>query len=322
MFDLGDWEVSDVSAVGGWARFDGLTIETDSIDYPGSDRVMPIVDEEQVLMCRMMLPSVPQGSYVLDIGTGSGVLGLACAKHNRCRVVGIDVSARAIEFAGRNALNNGITVIREGQPVPEGGIQLIQISARSYACLADVQGQFDVVLLNPPFNPTCPGLEVATHAASGEDGQRCFRDHLEAALALRSDAGMVIGYQMSYDRKPAAVAAVDEIAGRWPCRVEYLNCLQDAPSYPVAEFLRQQYSSLLRPSSSGKGLGLNEDVVEDYIVRLGGSGQVFSLIYYEARGLTGSAQPGRHVQLVRGLPQRTWADRIWLHRRIVQTATE
>jgi ribosomal protein L11 methyltransferase len=46
--------------------------------------------------------------YVLDLGTGSGVLAIACAKLMRVRVLATDIDPRAVEVARANARRNGV----------------------------------------------------------------------------------------------------------------------------------------------------------------------------------------------------------------------
>jgi methylase of polypeptide subunit release factors len=78
---------------------------------------------------------VPTGTgSVLDLGTGSGVQGLIVAR-SASRVVGTDVSARALDFARFNAALNGVALeLREG------------------SLYAPVEGErFDRIVSNPPF---------------------------------------------------------------------------------------------------------------------------------------------------------------------------
>lgn len=42
---------------------------------------------------------VAEGSSVLDVGCGTGVLGLALVKQKKCRVIGLDLSQRMLAFA-------------------------------------------------------------------------------------------------------------------------------------------------------------------------------------------------------------------------------
>jgi ribosomal protein L11 methyltransferase len=72
------------------------------------------------------------GERVLDIGCGSGVLGLCALALGASRVVGVDIDAEAIEATRRNAALNGF----EGRIVA------------TLAPLGEIEGAFDVVLAN------------------------------------------------------------------------------------------------------------------------------------------------------------------------------
>ena len=125
MHTLSKWESCLADAERGIAFFDGITIEADRITDPRWDRVLPILEEEQVFMCRMMAPLLRArpGALVLDVGTGSGVFAILAAQLG-CRVVAIDTSQRAIQFARQNARNNRVTVT-VSTPEP-GEIQLLR----------------------------------------------------------------------------------------------------------------------------------------------------------------------------------------------------
>jgi putative methylase len=73
------------------------------------------------------------GCDVLDAGCGNGVLGIAAKLLGAAGVVGIDVDPTAIEVAERNARRAAVDVEWRRSDV------------------ADVQGSFDTVLMNPPF---------------------------------------------------------------------------------------------------------------------------------------------------------------------------
>jgi methylase of polypeptide subunit release factors len=71
----------------------------------------------------------------LDLGTGSGILSLAAARHSDL-VVATDLNPRAAEFARFNARLNGVA-----------GIEVLEGD-----CFTPVKGRtFDLILSNPPF---------------------------------------------------------------------------------------------------------------------------------------------------------------------------
>jgi release factor glutamine methyltransferase len=76
---------------------------------------------------------------IIDVGTGSGAIGVALARElPMARVVGTDVSQAALEVAFRNALANGVA---ERMEFVRGDL------------FAAVPGPFDLVVSNPPYVP-------------------------------------------------------------------------------------------------------------------------------------------------------------------------
>jgi 16S rRNA (guanine1207-N2)-methyltransferase len=77
-----------------------------------------------------------EGSAVLDLGAGTGILGLAAARDGATRVVLVDANARACALARENAARNHL--------------QGVDVLLR--ADLEDLPpGPFDLVLANPPY---------------------------------------------------------------------------------------------------------------------------------------------------------------------------
>ena len=84
------------------------------------------------LVVEQLLERIEGGERVLDVGCGSGVLGLCALRLGASRVVAIDVKAEAIEATRRNAALNGME-----RPVDA-----------TLAPLAEIAGTFDVVVAN------------------------------------------------------------------------------------------------------------------------------------------------------------------------------
>lgn len=74
----------------------------------------------------------PDAPVVLDVGSGSGVLGIVAARMGARRVVALDRHAAAIEATGANSARNGVSDVVEVATTP----------------LAEVDGEFDIVLAN------------------------------------------------------------------------------------------------------------------------------------------------------------------------------
>jgi ribosomal protein L11 methyltransferase len=79
-----------------------------------------------------LLARIRGGERVLDVGCGSGLLGLAALALGAARVVGVDIDTSAVEATARNAALNGFGDLLSATAAP----------------LADVDGSFDVVVAN------------------------------------------------------------------------------------------------------------------------------------------------------------------------------
>jgi release factor glutamine methyltransferase len=120
-----------------------------------------------------------RGREVLDLCTGSGILGLTAAKLG-ARATAIDLSRRAVLNARLNARLNGLSldVLRGDLFGPVGG------------------RRFDLIVSNPPYIPAAPGTETNGAARAwdaGPDGRR-FLDRIcdAAATHLRSGGRILL----------------------------------------------------------------------------------------------------------------------------------
>jgi ribosomal protein L11 methyltransferase len=84
------------------------------------------------LLVEQLLQRIKGGERVLDVGCGSGVLGLCALRLGASCVVAIDVKPDAIEATRRNAALNGM----------EGRVEA------TLAPLREIEGAFDVVVAN------------------------------------------------------------------------------------------------------------------------------------------------------------------------------
>jgi release factor glutamine methyltransferase len=89
---------------------------------------------------------------IVDLCTGSGALAVALAQHRpAARVIGIDDSRRALEYARRNTEGTAIELVRADVTMPD--------------LLPELDGRVDLVVANPPYVPDNVVLEpeVAQH---------------------------------------------------------------------------------------------------------------------------------------------------------------
>lgn len=119
------------------------------IDIREMDDVYP-PSEDSILLIESL--DVREGEKVLEIGCGSGIVSIHCAK-NGCSVTSVDINPSAVECTRRNAsLNNAdIDVILSD-------------------LYENVDGRFDTVIFNLPYLPVEEEGELAKAWSGGKDG--------------------------------------------------------------------------------------------------------------------------------------------------------
>ena len=120
-------EISDDGWSEGWKKFfrpvvlDKLQVVTPWMTPPRDDRETIVIDPGQAfgtgghattkLMLQMIEDRQSREMFpdtILDVGTGSGVLAIACAKLGAPHIFGFDVEAPAIDAARENAVRNDV----------------------------------------------------------------------------------------------------------------------------------------------------------------------------------------------------------------------
>ena len=98
------------------------------------------------------VPAPPEGGRLLDLGCGYGPIALTMASRAPgARVLGVDVNARAVGLARRNAAEHGLDNARFAVVGPEGGLSVEQGAAGEDVAAEDLLGPFDAVWSNPPI---------------------------------------------------------------------------------------------------------------------------------------------------------------------------
>lgn len=156
---------------------------------------MPFKVDERVLIPRSPIAELIENQFqpwaqhpietVLDLCTGSGCIGLACAAHLGADVDLADISADALEVARQNIGRHQL-----GEQA-----KLIQSDL-----LEQVSGSYDLIVSNPPyvdlndFNsmPAEYQHEPAMALASGNDGLDCARQILAQAASYLNDNGLLV----------------------------------------------------------------------------------------------------------------------------------
>jgi release factor glutamine methyltransferase len=102
--------------------------------------------ETEAMLEWAVAQSLPAKSVIVDVCTGSGALALALARHwPDARVIGLDDSDAALDYARRNAAGTTVEFVRADVTDP--------------AVLTELDGQVDLVVSNPPYVPDGAELE-------------------------------------------------------------------------------------------------------------------------------------------------------------------
>ena len=149
-------------------------------------------EDSRLLVDTLRRHHVPTGKRVLDLCTGSGVVAIAAALSGASEVVAVDISAKAVACAQRNADALGAAVTVVHGPIEE---------ARSL-------GTFDIVVSNPPYVPAAapvpgPGVHVAWNA--GVDGRSVLDPICRLAHDLLSPGGTILLVQSEYSSPATTV---------------------------------------------------------------------------------------------------------------------
>ncbi len=142
-----------------------------SIDIAEDPEVYPPSDDSILLI--ESLDVIPR-EKVLEVGCGSGVVSIHCAK-NGCYVTAVDVNPRAVELARRNSVANG-TDIR----VLESDVY------------GNVDGVFDTIVFNLPYLPVDEEGLLAKAWSGGPDGLGPLPRLLEGAPDHLVPGGRVV----------------------------------------------------------------------------------------------------------------------------------
>jgi release factor glutamine methyltransferase len=161
---------------------------------------------------------------ILDIGTGSGAIAVALARHLlHAQITAIDISAPALAIASENAKRNGVSI-----RLLEGDL------------LAPVaQELFEIVVSNPPYVPAADrdslavevrDYEPALALFAGEDGLDVYRCLIPAAQGVLTHGGL-IALEIGCGQ---ALAVAELLASSGFQQIEFTPDLQGIPRVACA----------------------------------------------------------------------------------------
>ena len=113
---------------------------------------------------------------IVDLCTGSGALAVALAQHRpAARIIGIDDSVAALEYARRNA--------------EDSAVELVHADVTVSGLLSELDGQVDLVVANPPYVPDGALLEPEVSQHDPHHAVFGGPDGMEVIVAVAAHAG-------------------------------------------------------------------------------------------------------------------------------------
>jgi methylase of polypeptide subunit release factors len=127
---------------------------------------------------------------VLDIGTGSGIVGILCGLRGSKDITLSDYSPAAVEQALGNARLNGLF----------GGVQVRGVQSDRFSDLGRGEGEYDLIISNPPVQPWLHTDKASPEDRpsagdwneAGDDGRRVLDALIERSHDYLSDDGTLI----------------------------------------------------------------------------------------------------------------------------------
>ena len=165
---------------------DGFTIKTEIFFKSDSQRILPLGSPQQALVNHLLhFPERVRGKRVFEPFAGSGALGFMSLKLGARHVDFVDINPRAAEFQRDNAALNHFTL--DKMTLLTGDIAKVALPEKC-----------DVILANPPFVPTPPGLEGTLTSNGGPEGNDFVEIVLERLTDFLNPEGTALLYVLQF----------------------------------------------------------------------------------------------------------------------------
>ncbi len=143
--------------------------------------LIPRLDTELIVSKALDLIKKNNFKNILEIGTGSGIIGIHLVKNSNVKVLATDISKEALEIAKINAKNLNVDFNR---------YELIESNV-----FENIKGEFDLIISNPPYVKTEEMKtlnkdvlqEPILALDGGEDGLRVYKQIIENAFKYIND---------------------------------------------------------------------------------------------------------------------------------------
>lgn len=146
----------------------------------------------------LILKEVPEGQFsVLDIGTGSGCIAIALAKHlPKASVTAIDISSVALDIARKNADLNNVKVEFIESDILKTGF---------------LENKWDVIVSNPPYVLISEMKNMQAHVVEHEPHNALFVPDKDPLLFYKKIAAVA---KQSLNKKGKLFFEINEAFGR------------------------------------------------------------------------------------------------------------
>ena len=143
-----------------------------------SDVLIPRQETEELVYWIVNEHKQKRPKRILDIGTGSGCIAIALAKHfPDAEIIGWDISAEALKIANQN---------KESLSIPNVSFQQVDILS-----ISELYQTFDIIVSNPPYIPKEFSMNMESQVTKYEPQLALFVPNHDPLLFYRKIAELV-----------------------------------------------------------------------------------------------------------------------------------